>query len=84
MDPAELLELLGGMVAVPSPAGGERPLAEWTAAWLADRHPGLGCTVDAFAPGRANLECTAGPPGPADLVLYGHLDTSLSGDPGLD
>jgi acetylornithine deacetylase/succinyl-diaminopimelate desuccinylase-like protein len=93
-DREELNELLTGTLAIPSPAGSELTLAEWIAEWLADRHPDLEAVVDRFAPGRANLECWvkgpgpggAGPGGPGgpDLLLYSHLDTSLSGDPVID
>ncbi|MGH9088263.1 MAG: hypothetical protein ACRDYZ_09155, partial [Acidimicrobiales bacterium] len=96
------------MVGTPSPAGGEGPLADWLAGWLATwgRHHGteVPCTVDRFAPGRANLEVGghgpgavpgpgAGPenrpgrgrgPGAGHLVVYSHLDTTLSGDRLLD
>jgi acetylornithine deacetylase/succinyl-diaminopimelate desuccinylase-like protein len=85
-DREELHELLTGALAIPSPAGGEEALAEWIAAWLTERHPKLDVVVDRFAPGRANLECRVEgtePRGP-DLVLYSHLDTSLSGDPVTD
>ena len=71
-------------MAIPSPAGSEGRLADWIGGWMATRHPEVDCTVDHFAPGRANVECRVGPPSPGDLVLYSHLDTSLSGDPALD
>ncbi|HVX22658.1 MAG TPA: hypothetical protein VHB02_15020 [Acidimicrobiales bacterium] len=83
-DEAALVELLAGTVAVPSPAGGERAVAEWIGGWLATRHPEVDCTVDRFAPGRANVVCRVGEADAGDLVLYSHLDTSLSGDPALD
>jgi acetylornithine deacetylase/succinyl-diaminopimelate desuccinylase-like protein len=85
-DREELHELLTGALAIPSPAGGELTLAEWIAAWLTERHPKLDVVVDQFAPGRANLECRVKgtDPGSPDLVLYSHLDTSLSGDPVID
>jgi acetylornithine deacetylase/succinyl-diaminopimelate desuccinylase-like protein len=86
LDREELHQLLTGALAIPSPAGGEVALAEWIAAWLTERHPELDVVVDRFAPGRANLECRvegASPRGP-DLVVYSHLDTSLSGDPVID
>jgi len=84
VDVDELLDLLAGTVAIASPAGGELPLAAWIATWMARRDPVLDCVVDRFAPGRANLECSVGAARSGDLVLYSHLDTSLSGDPGLD
>jgi acetylornithine deacetylase/succinyl-diaminopimelate desuccinylase-like protein len=90
-DREELHQLLTGALAIPSPAGGEAALAEWLAAWLTERHPELDVVVDRFDPGRANLECRVKGPGPGgsdprgpDLVLYSHLDTSLSGDPVID
>jgi acetylornithine deacetylase/succinyl-diaminopimelate desuccinylase-like protein len=85
-DREELNELLTGTLAIPSPAGSEATLAEWIAAWLADRHPDLEVVVDRFAPGRANLEAWVKGPGPGGpgLLLYSHLDTSLSGNPVID
>lgn len=83
-DPDELLELLSVAVATESPAGAEAQLARCVGEWLEDRHPELECRLDQFAQGRANLECRArGDPGD-ELVLYSHLDTSLSGDARLD
>jgi acetylornithine deacetylase/succinyl-diaminopimelate desuccinylase-like protein len=85
-DREELEELLTGTLAVPSPAGSEVGLAEWIAEWLAKRHPELEAIVDRFSPGRANLECRVrgAHPGDVDLLLYSHLDTSLSGNPVID
>jgi acetylornithine deacetylase/succinyl-diaminopimelate desuccinylase-like protein len=85
-DREELTELLTGTLAIPSPAGGEVTLAEWIAAWLSERHPELDVVVDRFAPGRANVECRVkGPdPGGPGLLLYSHLDTSLSGNQLID
>ncbi len=78
------------MVAIASPAGGELPVARYLAGRLGALVPELGLECDEFAPGRANL-CWGGPGTDgalADrrhgLLLYGHLDTSLSGDPLLD
>ena len=51
---------------------------------MTGRQPEVDCAVDRFALGRANLECRVGRVEPGDLVLYSHLDTSLSGDPGFD
>ncbi len=86
----ELLELLDGLLRVPSPAGHELPLARWVAGWL-DARPEVACTLDQFAPDRGNVVCrpagVAGrrtPPGRPGLVVYSHLDTTLSGDPRLD
>lgn len=80
----ELLELLAEVVAQPSPAGREEPVAALIGSWLTAHHPGLHTVVDRFAPDRANLECSVGVPQDGDLVLYGHLDTSLTGDPRHD
>ncbi len=83
-DPDEVLELLAGAVGIASPAGSEAELAEWIAGWLQSRHPELVCNLDRFSGARANLECTARGDPAEGLLLYGHLDTSLSGDPDLD
>lgn len=69
-------------VGVPSPCGAEQTLAERLAEWVRARRPSLPVEVDRFAAGRANL--VVGEPSPGHLVLYGHLDTTLSGDPLLD
>lgn len=86
----ELLELLDGLLRVPSPAGHELPLARWVARWLGSR-PEVASALDEFSPGRANVLCwpagaptLAGVPPRAGLVVYAHLDTTLSGDPALD
>jgi len=84
VDCQQFFELLAEVVAVPSPAGQEEPVASLIGAWLLDRYPGLQTVVDRFAPHRANLECSAETPRDGDLVLYGHLDTSLTGDPDHD
>jgi acetylornithine deacetylase/succinyl-diaminopimelate desuccinylase-like protein len=85
-----LLELLDGLLRIPSPAGHELPVARWAAEWLGAQ-PGVECALDEFSPGRANVVCRPaagpgprGPGGRVDLVVYGHLDTTLSGDPSLD
>ena len=52
----ELLELLDGLLRVPSPAGHELPLARWVARWLGSR-PEVASALDEFSPGRANVLC---------------------------
>lgn len=84
VDSATLLDLLSGAVAIPSPAGSELALAEWFAARLESLDPKLTCELDRFAPGRANLVCGDNDARPGGLVVYSHLDTSLSGNPVFD
>ncbi|MGA8296236.1 MAG: hypothetical protein WB770_04260 [Acidimicrobiales bacterium] len=84
VDPTTLLDLISGAVAIPSPAGSELALAEWFAERIESLDPKLKCELDRFAPGRANLVCRDHDERPGGLVVYSHLDTSLSGDPVFD
>ncbi len=84
VDSATLVDLLSGAVAIPSPAGSELALAEWLAERLESLDSKLTCELDRFAPERANLVCRDHDARPGGLVVYSHLDTSLSGDPIFD
>lgn len=64
----------------PSPAGDEAHLARWLHDHLRERGMTDVRLVE-LSPGRANV--VVGPDDPV-VALYGHLDTSLTGDPELD
>jgi LysW-gamma-L-lysine carboxypeptidase len=70
----DVVELLSGMVAVPSPSGGEGPLARWLVERMAEL--GFAAKVD----GAGNAVGMLGD-GPRLLVLLGHLDTVPGGPP---
>jgi LysW-gamma-L-lysine carboxypeptidase len=70
----DVVELLRGMVAVPSPSGGEGPLARWLVERMAEL--GFASEVD----GAGNAVGVLGD-GPRLLVLLGHLDTVPGGPP---
>ena len=68
-----------------SPSGHERALAEAVAAWGRGAHPDLIWEVDALDDRAANLFArSAYGTGAPELVVYGHLDTSLTGDAARD
>lgn len=77
---SRVVELLELMASVASPWGEERELAESIVAWGRTRADGVTWTSDRFESRRANAIATAGE-GRDELVIYSHLDTSLSGDP---
>lgn len=79
----ELADLVSLAVGVPSPCGSEEALAQRLADWVRRRLPSLAVDVDRFAPGRANL-VLGDPEAGGHLAVYGHLDTTLSGDPAID
>lgn len=68
-----------------SPPGAERVLAEAVAAWGRRAHADLEWEVDTLDERSANLlaRSTHGVDAP-ELVVYAHLDTSLTGDPARD
>jgi acetylornithine deacetylase/succinyl-diaminopimelate desuccinylase-like protein len=76
------LELL---VSKASPSGVERALAEVVAAWGRASHADLSWEIDALDEKSANLfaRSVLGNGAP-ELVVYGHLDTSLTGDAARD
>jgi acetylornithine deacetylase/succinyl-diaminopimelate desuccinylase-like protein len=73
------------LVSRPSAPGDERALAEIVAAWGRTAHVDLAWEIDALDHRSANLfaRSTHGSPAP-ELVVYGHLDTSLTGDAAHD
>ncbi|MFB9318811.1 hypothetical protein [Cryptosporangium minutisporangium] len=75
--------MLGELAGTASPHGGERPLAEAFAAWASSRWPSIDWRVRPLGGDSASVLATTGD-GPADVVLYSHLDTSLTGDPAMD
>ncbi|TDC84350.1 hypothetical protein, partial [Actinomadura sp. 7K507] len=72
-----VLEVLDGVAA---PYGHESAAAVRLASWCTARWPWIDWTVQRYGTGGANL--LAGDP--AGVLLYSHLDTSLSGDPSED
>lgn len=80
---ADAARLLSWMVDTPSPTGSEAELARMVVEQLGSA--GLDGRLQPIGPGQANAlgllrGCGEGPA----LMLYGHLDTHLSGDPLLD
>ncbi|GAA4718142.1 hypothetical protein GCM10023263_69690 [Phytohabitans rumicis] len=72
------MEAIAELAALASPRGAERPLADRLVAWARHRWPDLGWTREG-----ASLVARSGTEG-SELLLYSHLDTSLSGDPVAD
>src|SRR6185295_5145680 len=73
------------LVGVASPSGGERALAEAVAAWGRSAHGDLSWEIDPLDERSANLFArSAFGAGAPELVVYGHLDTSLTGDAARD
>lgn len=82
-----MLPVLCALAGTASPHGGERALAETFAAWAGERWPFIRWQVRPLDGESASILATvsgADAPRPADVVLYSHLDTSLSGDPSRD
>ena len=83
--PRAILETLDVLMAVPAPPGRERGLAEHVAAWGRRAHPHLSWDVDVIDERAANLVARAERgSAPRTLALYGHLDTSLTGEAAND
>lgn len=83
IDRGALLDLVAGMVAIPSLTGQERPLAEFLAQRL--RQSGLDGACQEIDAEQANaIGRRRGSGGGADLLLYAPIDTHLSGDPADD
>jgi acetylornithine deacetylase/succinyl-diaminopimelate desuccinylase-like protein len=73
------------LVGVASPPGEERALADAVAVWGRASHADLAWDVDALDKRSANLFArSALGAGAPELVVYGHLDTSLTGDAARD
>jgi acetylornithine deacetylase/succinyl-diaminopimelate desuccinylase-like protein len=75
-----IVDALGVLTSRQSPPGGERPLALAVAEWGQRALPDMTWEVDTLDGDSANLfaRSTFGT-GSAELALYGHLDTSLTG-----
>ena len=75
------------LASIPSPRGEERPLAEAVAAFGAARWPAASWQVqDVEGPNSpcAQVVARSGDPERGGLLLYSHLDTSLTGDASFD
>ncbi|XRQ06967.1 M20/M25/M40 family metallo-hydrolase [Actinomadura welshii] len=77
---AEIVRVLRLLDGVPSPYGHEAAAAVRLASWCTARWPRIDWHVQRYGKGGANLQ--AGDP--RGVLLYSHLDTSLSGDPAED
>lgn len=78
-----LVELVTGLVGVPSPTGAERPLAEWASAAM--RAAGLEAHTQVIDEHQANAVGVLHGPGQGPTVLlYAPTDTYTTGDPALD
>jgi acetylornithine deacetylase/succinyl-diaminopimelate desuccinylase-like protein len=79
VDERALLELAMRMVDIPSPTGGEAPLARYLEADLRGR--GFATTYQELDERRGNtIARLRGDGSGPDLMLYGHLDTTFTGD----
>ncbi|NKZ03237.1 M20/M25/M40 family metallo-hydrolase [Actinomadura latina] len=76
----EIVRVLRFLDGVPAPYGHESAAAVYLASWCTARWPWIEWTVQRYGPNGANL-CAGDPAG---VLLYSHLDTSLSGDPDED
>lgn len=85
IDEHAVRDALALLVSQASPPGEERALAEAVAGWGRTAHPDLSWETGAIDERSANLfaRSAAGSRAP-ELVLYGHLDTSLTGDAARD
>lgn len=80
-----ILDALGVLMATLSPPRRERPLAENVAAWGRRAHPDVAWEVDALDEASANLFARSRHGSATrELALYGHLDTSLTGEAARD
>ena len=85
IDERAVRDALGLLLGHASPPAAERALAEAVAAWGRGAHGDLGWEVDALDDRSANLIArSAHGTGSPELAVYGHLDTSLTGDPAQD
>jgi hypothetical protein len=75
----DLLGAIGVLTDHPTPRGHERFTAYAVARWAGQRWPGLSFVVDEIGPAGANLVCSTSVPSRHDLLVYSHLDTSLTG-----
>ncbi|MFA1546568.1 M20/M25/M40 family metallo-hydrolase [Actinomadura chokoriensis] len=72
----EIVRVLEFLDGVSAPYGHESAAAVYLASWCTARWPWIEWTVQRYGPTGANL-CAGDPEG---VLLYSHLDTSLSGD----
>ena len=80
---ALLLETVAMLASVPSPRGAERALAEAVVDFASERWPAARWRVqDVDGPACAQVVADVGEGG--GLLLYSHLDTSLTGDASFD
>ncbi|WP_432897329.1 hypothetical protein ACQP1S_19330 [Micromonospora matsumotoense] len=89
VDEATLLDALAALTAQPSPYGRERATAHRVADWAATRWPELSWRVDpvprtAATPDSANLVGGSDLGARPELLIYSHLDTSLTGATDFD
>ncbi|HYK97227.1 MAG TPA: M20/M25/M40 family metallo-hydrolase [Candidatus Acidoferrales bacterium] len=78
---ADVLEPLKVLLSVASPHGAERELAEAVVRWGRVAAPDAAWDVDAIDERSANVFARASSgQAPRELAIYGHLDTSLTGD----
>lgn len=63
----------------PTPRGQERSTATALAEWARHRWPNLYFSVDEIGVAGGNLVCSTAAPSQDDLLIYSHLDTSLTG-----
>ncbi|MDI9917679.1 hypothetical protein [Rhodococcus sp. IEGM 1379] len=76
---ADLLGAIGVLTDGPTPRGHERSTAAALAEWARNRWPDLYFSVDEIGSAGGNLVCSTAAPSPDDLLIYSHLDTSLTG-----
>jgi acetylornithine deacetylase/succinyl-diaminopimelate desuccinylase-like protein len=76
----DILGALEVLTAAPTPRGAERDTALALAAWASDRWPQLIFEVEPVGASGANLFAHKGSTASGDLLIYSHLDTSLTGD----
>lgn len=69
MNPTQATALLRGMIEIPSPSGGEQPLAAWLAGEM--ERLGFQSSID----GAGNVVGRRGNPDGPQILLLGHLDT---------
>lgn len=84
IDESHLRGVLAILASEPSPPGGERRLAEAIARHARAEHPEIAWEVDALDDRSANLIARSASGSARELAIYGHLDTSLTGESARD
>jgi acetylornithine deacetylase/succinyl-diaminopimelate desuccinylase-like protein len=79
-----VVRAVGILAGTPSPRGHERELAELVVAWAAEQWPGPRWASEPVSATGANLVAASVTGDAPELLVYSHLDTSLSGDADLD